>query len=321
MPLLPGCTEVATVLFSEVYSAYFSTVAAIIAEALDGKLSVKRIDEIVRERAFSESILSIMPALKSGEWAALDKNFNTPIKNRPAMPLTTLQKRWLKAILHDPRISLFGVSLDGLDGIEPLFTPDDFVFFDRYTDSDPFADEGYIARFQTVLTAMREKRRLYIKYRNRHERPMCGRFIPYRLEYSSKDDKFRLETAGGRYAAYINLKRIESCELMEKYDSENLIAPKRREASVRFTLKNERNALERVMLHFSDCRKETRRIDNGMYDVELWYEAQDETEILIRILSFGPVLRVTVPDSFIALIKKRISMQQTISQKVADSAD
>jgi hypothetical protein len=27
--------------------------------------------------------------------------------------------------------------------------------------------------------------------------------IAHRLEYSSKDDKFRLETAGGRYAAYI----------------------------------------------------------------------------------------------------------------------
>ncbi|MDR1604142.1 MAG: WYL domain-containing protein [Gracilibacteraceae bacterium] len=299
-------------LFSEIYSAYFNAVAAIITEALQGELTVKRIDEIIREQAFSESVLSIMPALKNGEWAVLDKDFQTPIKRVPKMPLTTLQRRWLKAISLDPRVCLFGVSPVGLDGIEPLFTSDDFVFFDRYTDSDPFADENYIVRFKTIVTAMREKRHLQIEYRNRQGRLMHGRFIPYRLEYSSKDDKFRLETAGGSYAAYINLKRIERCELLEEYVDERLIAPKRRNASVLFTLKNERNALERVMLHFSDCRKETRRLDNGMYDVKLWYEAQDESEILVRILSFGPMLRVTAPDSFISLIKNRISMQESL---------
>jgi hypothetical protein len=308
-------------LFSEVYSAYFSTVAAIIAEALDGGLSVKRIDGIIRERAFSESVLSIMPSLINGEWTILDKDYKTPIKNKPAMPLTVLQKRWLKAVSLDPRISLFGVPLDGLDGIEPLFMPDDFVFFDRYADSDPFTDEGYASRFRTVITAMREKRRIYIEYHNRRDRLMRGGLIPYRLEYSSKDDKFRLETTGGRYAVYINLQRVIRCKLLEKYDAEKLIAPIYRESSVRFTLKNERNALDRVMLHFSDCRKETRRLDNGLYDVELWYEAQDETEILIRILSFGPVLKVTAPDGFIALIKDRISMQQALLLKTSDAAD
>jgi predicted DNA-binding transcriptional regulator YafY len=73
------------------------------------------------------------------------------------------------------------------------------------------------------------------------------------------------------------------------------------------------------MLHFSDCRKETQRLENGMYDIQLWYEAQDETEILIRILSFGPMLKVTEPSSFIALIKNRISMQQTLADVVANS--
>ncbi|MDR0434934.1 MAG: WYL domain-containing protein [Gracilibacteraceae bacterium] len=306
-------------LFSEVYSAYFNAVAAVITEALDGKLSVNRINEIIRERAFSESVLSILPALKNGEWAVLDKNFQTPIKNIPKMPLTTLQKRWLKAVSLDPRIGLFSVSMSGLDEIEPLFTPGDFVFFDRYTDGDPFTDDEYIARFKTILAAMQGKRRLHIKYRNRRNRLMHVRIIPYRLEYSAKDDRFRLETAGGRYTVYINLKQIESCELLEEYDAEKLIAPKRRAAAVRFTLKNERNALDRVMLHFSDCRKETRRLDNGMYDVTLWYEARDEREILIRILAFGPMLRVTAPDSFISLIKNRISMQQTVSRKMADS--
>lgn len=308
-------------LFSEVYSAYFNTVAAIITEALDGELSAGRVNEIIRERAFSESALAILPAIKSGEWAVLDENFKTLIKHKPKMPLTVLQKRWLKALSQDPRIALFDVSPSGLEDVEPLFTPDDFLFFDRYSDCDPFADEDYIAHFRTILTAMREKRRLRIAYLNRHDQLIHGRFMPYRLEYSSKDDKFRLETAGGRYAAYINIQRIQSCKLIGAYDAHSFFVPKRRSASVRFALKNERNALDRVMLHFSDCRKETRRLENGMYDVELWYEAQDETEMLIRVLSFGPMIRVTAPDSFISLIKNRISMQRDISNEVANSSN
>ena len=306
-------------LFSEVYSAYFNTVAAVITAALEGELSIGRLNKIISKNAFSESMLTVLPALKNGEWAILNANLQTPIKNKPRMPLTVLQKRWLKALLGDPRIALFDVPAITLEDVMPLFAPDDFAFFDRYGDGDPFTDTDYIDHFRTLLTALQEKRSVYIEYRNRNNRLLRNNFIPYKLEYSAKDDKFRLETAGGRNGVHINLGRIEKCELLDQYDVCKLIPPKRRECAVTFLLTDERNALDRVMLHFSDCRKETVRLDGGTYQVQLWYESQDETEILIRILSFGPVLKVITPDSFIALIKNRISMQQALSDKIADS--
>lgn len=302
-------------LFSEVYCAYFNTVAAIINEALKGNSSEKRILQIIGEKAFSESMLNILPAIKNEEWLVVNRELHTPIKYPLQMPLTILQKRWLKALLTDPRIALFGVEARELEGIEPLFNYDDFVFFDRYADGDPYTEESYIGNFKTILCALKEKRRIHIKYRNRRDTPMHGQHIPHKLEYSAKDDKFRLETAGGRYAAYINLARIEECELLEPYSERDFIPPKRREGTVTFTLKDERNALDRVMLHFSDCRKETRRLENNLYQVDLWYEAQDETEILIRILSFGPMLLVTSPEHFVRLIKHRLTMQQTLKNK------
>ena len=93
-------------LFSEVYSAYFNAVAFILREALQGELSEKRINQIINEKAFSESILTIRPALKNEEWLLLNRKGQTPIQKSPEMPLTTLQKRWLKALLTDPRICL-----------------------------------------------------------------------------------------------------------------------------------------------------------------------------------------------------------------------
>ena len=305
-------------LFSEVYSAYFNTVAAVITEALTAELSLKSLNEIIHKNAFSESVLTVLPALQNGEWAILDAKLQTPIQNKPVMPLTILQKRWLKAISQDPRIALFNVPTAGLENVEPLFMPDDFVFFDRYADGDAFTDADYIDHFRTILTAFQEKRYVYVAYRNRHNRLLHGSFTPYKLEYSAKDDKFRLETAGGHRAAYINLGRIERCRLLETFNTSEQIPPKRRTGTVTFLLTDERKALDRVMLHFSDCRKETVRLDDGRYQVQLWYERQDETEILIRILSFGPMLRVTAPNSFISLIKNRISMQQNLSEKLAD---
>ena len=296
-------------MFSEVYSAYFNAVAAILREAARGGISEKRITEIANEKAFAESFLTIIPALKNEEWLLLNRAGQTPIRKPPQMPLTLLQKRWLKALLADSRLTLFAPDTSGLEQIEPLFTADDFIYFDRYTDGDPFNDADYIHHFRVILRALRECRKLQISFvSGRNSRRLTGTYIPRGLEYSAKDDKFRLLTNGGRFGATINLGRMISCEMAGDYDPGLLRAPKRK-TMLTFELTDERNALERVMLHFADCRKETRRMDDKHYHVTLWYDPQDETEILIRVLAFGQMIRVTSPESFINLIRERVNKQ------------
>ena len=228
------------------------------------------------------------------------------------MPLTLLQKRWMKGILTDPKIALFDIDAEGLENIEPLFSYDDFVFFDKYSDGDNYADANYILHFRTIFFAIKDRRKLYIKYTNRKGKNVYGRFIPYKLEYSAKDDKIRLITAGGRFAKYINLARIIECELIENYSETEFHLPRFPVKSLSFVLIDQRKALDRVMLHFSDCRKETSRVDENAYQVKLWYDPQDETEMLIRIMSFGPLVKVSEPDGFVDLIKQRLAMQKKL---------
>jgi hypothetical protein len=299
-------------LFSEVYSAYFNAVAGILQEAASGALSEKQMTKIAKEKAFSESFLEILSAINSEEWLIINKNKQTPIKKPPRMPLTTLQKRWLKSLLGDPRITLFNPDTTGLDDVAPLFSPEDFVYFDRYADGDPYTDARYIWVFGTILQALTQKRRLFITYYTRHNTPMASSHIPYMLEYSSKDDKFRLITGGKKNTGTINLTRITEIELLDFYDESEVMVPERRELCLTFELTDERNALERAMLHFSDCRKETRRTAERCYSVTLWYDPQDETEMLIRVLSFGPMVRVVQPESFIEKIKERLSKQKKL---------
>lgn len=149
-------------LFSEIYGSYFNVVAAVLAEAAEGRLTERRLTELVQEKAFAESVLAIPAALKNGDWPLLGQNFDPVIRHKPTLPLPTLQKRWLK-----------------------------------------------------------------LRFRSRTGARRSITCIPYRLEYSAKDDKFRLLAAGTRRDNVINLARVEFCELLEKYDPDSFRFPEK----------------------------------------------------------------------------------------------
>ena len=109
-------------IFNEIYSAYYNTVAKIIAAVIAGDTDDKSINKIISENAFGESVLTVMPSLKSEKWQLVHGDMTTPLVHKPTMPLTQTQKQWLKAISLDPRIKLFGIEFEGLDDVEPLFT-------------------------------------------------------------------------------------------------------------------------------------------------------------------------------------------------------
>ena len=308
-------------LFSEIYGSYFNVVAAVLAEASEGCLTDRRMTELIQDKAFAESTLTIPAALKKEAWPLLDSNLNSVIQSVPTMPLTLLQKRWLKALLQDPRIALFNPDPTGLEDIEPLYKPDTLVFFDQYTDGDPYEDEAYIENFRVILTAIREKRALRIRFRGHTGIRHSFVCMPYRLEYSAKDDKFRLLSLGKRNTHTINLARVRSCALLEEYDSESLHLPQERTCELTMLLHDERNGLERVLLHFSHFEKETLRLEDRLYQIKLRYDKEDETELLIRVLSFGPVLEVVAPDSFINLIKDRLAKQKALAVKQPSKED
>ena len=63
------------------------------------------------------------------------------------------------------------------------------------------------------------------------------------------------------------------------------------------------------MLHFSHLNKQTERIGEDLYKITLFYEREDETELLIRVLSFGPVLKAVYPDDFVRKLAERLENQ------------
>lgn len=302
-------------IFSELYSAYYNTVAAIITRILEGEHSERELQRIVTERAFGESALTILPSLKSGKWQLVHPDMTTPLAHRPTMPLTTLELRWLKAISLDPRVQLFGVELPELSDVEPLFTPEDYYVYDQYSDGDPFEDAEYIRQFRVILKAIREGAQIKFEMVNRKGNTMFVRCRPVRLEYSEKDDKFRVVTAGWRAVGTVNLAKIRACV---RYAGERPSVGRPREPicdTVTVRLRDERNALERFMLHFAHFEKQAEKQDKAHYLVRIRYDRDDAPEMVIRLLSFGPLAEVVGPDDFRDLVIEKLKKQQNLGIK------
>ena len=296
-------------IFSELYSAYYNTVAAIISRVLEGECGEKELQKIVAERAFGESMFTILPSLKSGKWQLVNPDMTTSLEHKPTMPLTALQKQWLKAISLDARVKLFGVTFPDLDGVEPLFRLEDCYVYDKYCDGDPYEDEEYAKCFKTVFTAIKRGTQIKFEMTNRYGKTMFVRCRPLRLEYSEKDDKFRVITAGWNSVSTVNLAKMKSCA---HYVGSKPLEGAEREAELdMITLKvtDERNALERVMLHFAHFEKQAEKIDEKNYLVKIKYSKEDEREMAIRILSFGPLVEVIGSDTFKNLIVEKLKKQ------------
>lgn len=87
---------------------------------------------------------------------------------------------------------MFHPDESGLEDVEPLFLPEDIVLFDQFSDGDPYQEERYIEIFQELLKAIKDKKSVKILYLLKNGTEKWIKCHPVRLEYSQRDDKFRL---------------------------------------------------------------------------------------------------------------------------------
>lgn len=321
------------IFFNEIYSTYYRVVEKILREAQTRKLTSDDISNIAKENGFAESGWYIPDKLKSKEWPLLLDDMTTPLTQPVGRPVTLLEKRWLKALLLDPRIKLFAVDATGLEDVEPLFRPEQFVYFDQYTNGDDFQDSGYQQRFRVLLQACEQKRLVELEFKNNRGETEKHVYLPMQLEYSAKDDKFRLraqkqDVGADEYnVSMVNLGRITGCKLLEQTVAEPSECSQER-CVLEFLLIDKRNALERALLHFSGMKKRTEKLtdvekrtkklsDDDWYRLHLIYNKSDELELVIRVLSFGPLLKLERPKEIkyininnIKEIKEKESLQK-----------
>ena len=63
------------------------------------------------------------------------------------------------------------------------------------------------------------------------------------------------------------------------------------------------------MLHFAHFEKQAERIDEKRYLLKIRYDCNDEPEMVIRVLSFGSMVRVTEPPRMVELVREKLMRQ------------
>ena len=308
--------------FHEVYSAYYNAIAWILSLAVRKELTPKKMNDVVQDKAFGESCMYLPDRLLSDEWPLLDDDLGTYLKAEPTMPLTLIQKRWLRSLLEDTRIRLFLEEKsceklrEQLEGIRPLFTADTFCFFDRFSDGDPYSDPEYKNHFRNVLEAIREEKGLFVSYKNQYGVSSEIKVKPDTIEYSAREDKFRvyasqMEENKWEEPLRLNMSRMTACcKIADHTDVSHEVKIRKDKAIIE--LVDDENTLERALFHFSFLEKMTERLDNGKFRMTLYYPVSDKTEILIRILSFGHQLNVISQGYIREEIEKRLSAQMEL---------
>ncbi len=299
-------------IFNEVYSAYYKAVKEMLKYAAKNELNKELIYKIINEVAFEESSLSIVPSIEKEEWQVITSELKTPIKNDPSLCLTGIERAWIKTVLKDPRAVLFNSEKETKEKIsdeEILFSEEDTVFFDRYTDGDDYASEEYIANFKTVLTALKEKKKLRISFISGKGQVKKGLYTPIKIEYSDKEDKFRLICKANGTLYTVNIARIVNCGLSNESFSDKVKVLELSLKTVVFDIINERKTLERAMMKFSHYKKEVEKIGDNTYRVVLEYDKYEETDMLIQLMSFGSYINVISPIKIKKEISKRLKRQ------------
>ena len=98
--------------------------------------------------------------------------------------------------------------------------------------------------------------------------------------------------------------RVLSEDLCKLFTSKNENLP------ITLEITKERNTLERFLLQFASFDRYTEYdAERDIYTCQISYDTADETELLIRILSFGPTVKVRGPQRFLDQIKERLIKQ------------
>lgn len=308
-------------LFDNIYSAYFIAVEHVLASA---PLTKRQLHEQLFSELSEDGAVEVETKLLNGTWPLLTERngrYYSVLGHAPSRAYTHLERAYLRALIEDARSALFlndeqlEYMRKKLSNDSPLFSTDDFYRYDRASDGDDASNPAFRENCRRLLGAMRGDEWVRFDYLTRRKRQLSVVCRPLTLEYSGKDDRFRLHDvdANGDFSVHL-LSAIGHVEIIEppsiyvpvSEESE----PMRCKEPILLEITPQRNALNRFMLQFSYLEKISEyNEETGCATVRLWYPIQDEREIIIRLLGFGASIHVCGPKRIVDELRRRIRLQ------------
>lgn len=225
-----------------------------------------------------------------------------------------IERQWLKHILKNQKLRLF-LEEKTIAKLEELLKGcEDIVSEAALTINRPCkqlrtVDEHLGRIFKLLVRAILENKGIEYDYRTKSGAKLCNiRGIPYKIEYSMKEDCFYLisySTAENRPIKSLlhSFEEIRLLELDEKdfktsEEIQKSIDGKKAPEPVILRIKDDNHALERTMFQFS-CFERKLEYDKASdtYSLSVSYYEFEKEEVLSRIFSLGRHVLVTSPSA------------------------
>ena len=262
------------------------------------------------------------------------------------LPITRIEVRWLLTVLEDPLARVF-LSSKQIDSVKnslscapfkvEKFQFDSINYFDRYNVENRISkgerhisQEGRVSKkdllhIKILYEAILKTQKVHIVYNNWEGQERHVTCSPVRVEYSRRDDVFRLWYVhhSKLQIRIINIPRIiyikeligkhfnlkEQGEILDKLYEKTMTS-----IQVQF-YQGVKNLPDRILTEFSLWKKKcVYDSSERKFTMTLYYSTLDEKEIMIRLLSYGPYIKVIASEDNYVLseIKERIVAQREI---------
>lgn len=245
------------------------------------------------------------------------------------LPLTSIESQWLNNILNHPFAKCFLTSGE-IERLlihftdKKLFDINRTVLYDRFSDADCFyKNERFFEIARIIIDALREKRKIVLQYKSQYEKVSRHTCAPVNIEYSKRDNRFRLYAICKNTVRIFNLERIISAETTDaSFDISSA-----KEAINTYFTENERelvvsfdetmNVPDRILTEFSCFKKKCIKWSDSSYRMTLCYNSFDKREILIRLLSYGSLVFIEddsgdVRTELISRLESQISLSNEL---------
>lgn len=326
-------------LFDEVKNRYFHIVLRALSECGSG-LSKKDIISILEEEEFEERAVGrdfqSFQGLLLNQYEPGD-NYNLlkeegklfyPVmsekgKNTVPVRFTALEKVWLKALAEEPSAAMV-LSKETLqklrETLKEVDTPISGEVIELTNKSllpEPTNLKQYEDNFKIILKAIVEEKAISYCNTDRAGNEYCGMLaLPIRLEYSIKDNRFRVSLfclknhrpIVANVGTMSSIEIMENCEISVTREEVLKLLHKNRYSKEPIVLEvtDKKSAMERCFMSFSELERSSRCLEQDKYEIKLNYYTFEEEDIIRKILALGPYVKVLSPQRIIDEIVKRI---------------
>ncbi|MDR3598700.1 WYL domain-containing protein [Clostridium sp.] len=229
-----------------------------------------------------------------------------------------LEKTWLNGMIKESTVQ----ALLGREIIEKLEKAledinegsNDIIEFTNKAKNEFYYDFQKLKEdFYTILEGIvKEKPIIYTnvdKDGNEYKNQLA---LPIRIEYSLKDDKFRasLYSLDEERSIMINLHTLKSVKIADnvelKINRENVLKKLKEkkycDTPITIELEDIRGAMERCFMSFSSFERSSRFIGDNKYEIDIYYYTFEEADVIRKIMSLGPYVKVKSPNNIREII-------------------